>query len=632
MRELSFILSLKNKLSGPLGQAGKSVDSFANRTRGALGRLTGGVAGLWATTKTLTSILKPASDVKSALDELGTRNVGADALEQLRRQAGQFSTDFGVSATDFIGSVTAIRSAIQGLRDDELPGMANAVNTLAVAMKASGADAASYISDLSSTFTTEAAQMGNVAFAEAFASKTAWLVKNTGQDMAKIRELLKGAKGVGGSYGIDANEQLAVLGNLGAAMGNEAGGVYEAFVKNARAGARELGMSFTDAQGQLLAFPDILDRLQSKYGQSITGNVRLQEKLNKAFGKGASALIRTWGSSDKLRKNIQALQGTQGLAGAKDMAARLSDIWARMGQSGERIRNAFGAALLPVFEPLMAKVVSLAGGFARWLEMFPNITRWLGYVATAFMVLTGLASMLAIASGVKLVVGVLGLGKALVLITGPLKLFNAALLLTGKAFMFLFSPVGLVIFIIAAVGVAVWQLVKHWDTLKEALMNTAAFQAVAAAFGWVADVVAEVWQSVTAGWDSVVGYFASRSPLEVFSDFAQAITGVFTGLWDYLKSSFGQTWNWIASRLNKIPGVSIDLKEMVSPVSDVPAPPRVGPLPGMEPPQFERGGAIAAVTHQTQNRQGTRIGQVNIYPQDQETFDALLESRELAAP
>lgn len=76
MKELQFILSLKNQLTAPLGRAGKSVDTFVTQSGQALKRLSGGGLGLWATARSMTSVLKPASDIKSALDELSTRNVG----------------------------------------------------------------------------------------------------------------------------------------------------------------------------------------------------------------------------------------------------------------------------------------------------------------------------------------------------------------------------------------------------------------------------------------------------------------------------------------------------------------------------------------------------------------------------
>lgn len=82
MKELTFALNLKNNLSSPLGKAQASIESFSTGAGAAIKRLAGGAAGIWATTKSLTGLLRPASDVQSALDELSTRNVSEDALKK----------------------------------------------------------------------------------------------------------------------------------------------------------------------------------------------------------------------------------------------------------------------------------------------------------------------------------------------------------------------------------------------------------------------------------------------------------------------------------------------------------------------------------------------------------------------
>lgn len=49
-------------------------------------------------------------------------------------------------------------------------------------------------------------------------------------------------------------------------------------------------MSFVDATGKMLPMGDILQKLQSKYGQSIEGNVKAQQALDAAFGGGADVI------------------------------------------------------------------------------------------------------------------------------------------------------------------------------------------------------------------------------------------------------------------------------------------------------------------------------------------------------
>ena len=643
MKELSFALNLKNRLSAPLGQAQQSVDKFSRATSAALKRIGGGAIGLWGTAKALSGLLLPANEVQSALDMLSTRNVGGDALKAIRQEAAQFSTEFGVSAVGFIDSVTEIRSVLGGLSDAELPRVARATNTLAAALKTTANDAAGYIGALASQFTSDVERMGNVAFAENIASKTAWLVQNTGQDMARIQALLQGAKGTGTGYGIGIDEQFAVLGNLGNSLGSNAGGVYDAFLKNAKSGAKALGVSFTDAQGQLLTFPDILDRLQAKYGDTVAGNIPLQEKLNKAFGKGSAALIRSWGTADKLRKQIKALAGTQGLGGAKTMAEKVADTWDKLDQSGNRIKNAFGGALLPVFDPVINKVTQLASGFARWLEMFPNITRWLGYLVIGIAALTAITSVLALVSGVKTVAALLGMGKAfsklnlsllptrigllalgvqakafmlwsglckvatlawgaaLGVATVAMKVYGAATIFAGAAMQFLMSPVTLVVLAIAALAAGIWYAVSHWDELKAAIMDSAPFQFIS----------------------GVLDTFGTMAGVAV-----DKVKGVFTGLWAWLKGTTMSAINWMVGKLNKIPGVNIDAVGGDAEIE----PPKLPPVAGLTAPQFDQGGAGKAMGGSIAKTDNSKtIGQVNVYPQNRETFDSLIESRELYA-
>lgn len=642
MKELAFILSLRDKLSAPLGKAGQAVDNFANRSVASIKRLGAGFIGLWAAAKSIVGLIKPADTIESALNELSTRNVSGEALESLRKQAAKFSTDFGVSAAEFIGSVTAIRSSLYGLSDSEIPRAALAVNTLAVAMKSDSEQAAGYIADLAAQFTDDVDRMGRVHFAESFASKTAWLVRNTGQDMAKIQALLSGAKGTGTSYGVGADEQLAVLGNLGGALGSQAGGVYEAFLKNAQTGARALGMSFVDAQGKLLAFPDILDKLQHRYGDSVNGNIRLQEKLNKAFGKGAAALIKTWGNADKLRKNIKELQGTQGLSGVKAMAEKLSDSWDRLGQGGERIINAIGAALMPGFTPLIDQAIEFTARLGRWLEMFPNIARWIGYITVAILALGATAAVLTALAGL------------FSLISSPILFIIAALAVLAwavydqyKYWRWAFGEIGKDLQAFWAEVVAVWgnvvaffsglwgTLQQGWDTVINYFSTRSPLEVFRDYIALINGAMDYLWNAIKQGWNAVIGYFSTRSPLEVFTDFADAITGVFESLWNYLTASFGKTYNWIVSKLNKIPGVNIELKEIApdGPLQiEAPVAPVISAPAGVTPPRIEAGGIAKTITTNNRAERATYVGEVNILPQNQETFDSLMESRELAAP
>lgn len=693
MKELAFLLSLKNNLSAPLGKAQKSVESFARKSGDAFRQVATGAAGLWGVVQGVKGLLSPANDVQQALNELSTRNVGADSLDKMYRSAQRFSTAYGKSAAEFIASGTIIKSELAGLADSELPRAAVAINTLAVASKSSAEQAAGYMSEMANNYRSTVRAMGNVPFAEMMASKGAYMVKNFGTSLDEIRELVKSSKGTGTQYGAGMDEQLAVLGMLSKTQGTEAGGIYDSFLKSAVEGGKQLGMSFTDAQGKLLQFPDILQKLQARFGDTIEGNVKAQATLNKAFGEGAQALTAAWGQADALRKHMRDMGNTQGLDRATEMAAKMANIWERVDKVWERVRVAIGMRLIPAIQPMIDYAINAGTQFAKWLDMFPNIARWIGYITLGTLGLGAAGAAANIVVGVSKFVwmGLTGIWKAatiaaralwwvinlkaralqiariaaiaysatmrvlrvtLLAITMAWRVSTAAALLQraglmatatamrayGMATMFaavgtqiLMSPITLVIAAVAALAAGVWYAVQHWDELKAALMNTQAFQWVMQIAAAVGSIFGEVWRLIKVGWESVVAFFGGMSPVAAFTGFVDAIGNVFSGLWDWLMQSFGKTWNWIVSKLNMIPGVDIDLKPVADAVLDVSG--LAGPA-GLNAPQLERGGIARSMTSGAQSKvtdNSRKIGQVNIYPQNAETFDALMESRELAA-
>lgn len=693
MKELAFLLSLKNNLSAPLGKAQKSVESFARKSGDAFRQVATGAAGLWGVVQGVKGLLSPANDVQQALNELSTRNVGADSLDKMYRSAQRFSTAYGKSAAEFIASGTIIKSELAGLADSELPRAAVAINTLAVASKSSAEQAAGYMSEMANNYRSTVRAMGNVPFAEMMASKGAYMVKNFGSSLDELRELVKSSKGTGTQYGAGMDEQLAVLGMLSKTQGTEAGGIYDSFLKSAVEGGKQLGMSFTDAQGKLLQFPDILQKLQARFGDTIEGNVKAQATLNKAFGEGAQALTAAWGQADALRKHMRDMGNTQGLDRATEMAAKMANIWERVDKVWERVRVAIGMRLIPAIQPMIDYAINAGTQFAKWLDMFPNIARWIGYITLGTLGLGAAGAAANIVVGVSKFVwmGLTGIWKAatiaaralwwvinlkaralqiariaaiaysatmrvlrvtLLAITMAWRVSTATALLQraglmataiamrayGMATMFaavgtqiLMSPITLVIAAVAALAAGVWYAVQHWDELKAALMNTQAFQWVMQIAAAVGSIFGEVWRLIKVGWESVVAFFGGMSPVAAFTGFVDAIGNVFSGLWDWLMQSFGKTWNWIVSKLNMIPGVDIDLKPVADAVPDVSE--LAGPA-GLNAPQLERGGIARSMTSGAQSKvtdNSRKIGQVNIYPQNAETFDALMESRELAA-
>lgn len=632
MSHLDFTLSLVDKLTRPLKTAQSTLTGFAEKSQASFARIGIGTAAIWGVAQSIAGVVGPAYQMNAALAEVGSKGVAEDTLNRLSSAAIKFSMRYGKEAVDVVRSSYAMKGAMAGLADMDLPRVTIAANTLAAGVKASGEEAGEYIGAMASRFNAELSSLGHVRFAEELAGKTAYMVQNFGVKMQTMQELIKGTKNAGADFGISMDEQFAVLGSLSRTLGTEASGIYEQFLRSAPTAAKKLGMSFVDATGRMLPMGDILQKLQDKYGQSIEGNVRAQQALDAAFGGGADVIKKLYGQQNNLNRSIAELGRNDGMKRAQEMAEKMAAPWERITSAFFAMRVALGNTLIPILTPLMNRVADVGAKFARWLEMFPNIARWLGYITLGVLsfglagaatnivmgvfgfTMTGIAVIAKALGGAwKILLWTLNLlrpsllttriglaalwiqAKLLAFWTGVcrvalfawnavlkagavvMRVWGAATMFAGVAMQILTSPITLIIAGLALLALGVWYVVSHWEELITAIMNTAAFAWVMDVAGQVGQVFASVWQSITEGWAAVVNFFAGLSPVAAFDGFAAAISGVFNKLFDVLKNTFATTYNWIVEKLNKIPGVNIDLKSVTS--SAVTAPPNLNAQP-----------------------------------------------------
>ena len=214
MRHLDFTLSLIDKLTRPLKTAQSSLTGFAEKSQASFTKIGIGTAAIWAVARSIEGAVGPAYEMNAALAAVGTKGVGEDELNKLSSSALRFSMRYGQSALDVVNSSSAIKGAMVGLADQDLPRVTVAANTLAAGVKACGEEAGEYIGAMASQFNRELSRLGPVAFAEQLAGKTAYMVQNFGVKMTTMQELLEGTKNAGADFGISMEEQFAVLGSL----------------------------------------------------------------------------------------------------------------------------------------------------------------------------------------------------------------------------------------------------------------------------------------------------------------------------------------------------------------------------------------------------------------------------------
>lgn len=654
MKQLDFTLSLIDKLSRPLKQAQSSVTGFAEKSKAAFMQIGGGVLALAGTGMAIRGALSPAIEMYDALNDAASKGIDDQALKAVQRDALRFSTTYGASAVEFVQSTESINSAIAGLTGNELPKVTKVANTLAFALKSTAAETAEFMGQMFGNFSADAERLGKVQFAEQLAGKMVYMRKVFGTEMGTIKDLMEGARGVGTNYGVGLDEQLAVLGQLNRTLGTEASSAYEGFMTGAVEGAKKLGLSFTDATGKMLSMPEMLIKLQGKYGKSLEGNLKAQAELDAAFGDSSAVVKHLYGNVALLQRNITELGGSDGLKRTQEMASKLVKPWDRFVQILKAIQTVIGLTLIPVLYPVLNRLADMGQTFARWMQLFPNIARVIGYAAMALLGFAAVGAVANIVMGVSkfIMMGWKGVWKLLTTVTkidtawtwlntkaklawanvmkslrGILLALRMQAIMTGTAINFMSWPVLLVIGAIALLAVGCWLLIKHWDTVKAAVMETSAFQACARVVAWLAGVFSTAWQFISEGWNSFIALLTGFSPSQALSGLASGIVSMFDNVWQSVKGGFLKSWNWIVEKLNKIPGVDISMaNETSSPPLTVNNLSTGGELKGID-----KGGISKSVSNNSRSvtDNSRKINTVNIYPKEMITPGQLMEFQEL---
>lgn len=591
LEKLFFSIDLLDGVTGPVGKMQSKLDGLAGYAKKTFQQIGYGAAGVWAAGKSMDYMLTPARQMNKALMEVASLDVEPKALKSLNRESLAFSIQFGESATAVASSAYDIQSSIAGLNGNELSKFTVASNVLAKATKADAATITSYVGTMYGIFKNQANAMGKAQWVEQLTGQTATAVqmfKTTGQEMSSAFTAL-GANAT--SAGIKAAEQMAVLGTLQATMsGSEAGTKYKSFISGIGNAQKALGLQFTDSKGNMLGMMDILGKLKGKFGDTL--DVAESDALKKAFGSDeAVSLIKLlMADTDGLAVSMAQLGKVQGMDKATQMARTMVDPFDRAGAGVTALVTVIGQALLPTVNPLVDGFTDITATMVRWSEMFPNLTRYVGYGIAAILGFGAVLGLASIASGVarlsmfglNMVIGPLSwtLGavrKAWALYTGAQWLANAAL--------WGFPGTWVVIALVALVA-AVGAVIYWWDDLKKAFLDSSWGQAI---MGVV---------------EQVIGWF----------------------------QSLGKVWDWVVDKISAIPGFGGgNIKATASGGIEAPA-----MLDGPRSASVPAGGVTQsisnAVTKNSSNSNSRSVGQVNIYTSkdmDAQSMDELLY---MAAP
>jgi len=410
---LMFTVGLIDQITKPIAKISHAFNGLAaDYQRGTL-QMASGIGGIAASALGIHQALMPAIEMDRALGEVKSLGVRESALKSLAGTSYDFALQYGKSATDFVRSSYDIQSAIAGLNDADLSRFTLASNVLAVATKADAATITSYMGTMYGIFKNDALAMGQGNWVEQVTGMTATAVQAFKTTGAQMSAAFTGIGAEATSARVAMNEQMAILGTLQATMGgSESGTKYKAFLAGVGKAQDALGLKFTDSNNRLLPMVDILNRIRGKYGDVL--DVTESDALARAFGsQEAVATIKLLlADVNGLADSINMLGKVTGMEQAEQMAAAMTDQTERLTQSWYVVRAAFGSAILPAVNGFMGKIADMGKDVIWFTQMFPNLTKLLGYTALA------VAWLVAAFGALTVVVGIFNiLASPIVLVT-----------------------------------------------------------------------------------------------------------------------------------------------------------------------------------------------------------------------
>lgn len=589
---LSVVLGMNDGLTSNLSSVTSSVTDSTKKLNDAFGTvqkagaaLTGVGAGIIGAGL---ATVKSTFDTQDALGELSS--LGVTDLKAVESAAKSFSDTWaGTTKSDFITAAYDIKSGIASLTDEGVAQFTELAALTGKATKSTTEEMGSLFATGYGIYKSSYEDMSDLEFGEMFSAGISTAVKNyktAGSEMASSISAL-GATATNNNVPLE--EQLAILGQLQTTMsGSEAATKYKSFLNQAASAGEKLGLTFTDANNNLMSTPQILEQLKSKYGDTIDAVEKQQ--LKEAFGTDeAVAMI------DLLYGDIDGLSG--GIDSMADSMKRGTDVTQEMAEAinntpaqkfevlKQQIHNnveELGNGLLPAVNNTLDKVSGLIQKGSEWISNNQETVQTIMNVAMKLgIVLVVLGT----------VIGVVGtVGKAIMSAKTAITTMKTAWTVLSGAFAA--SPVGwVVIGIVALVAafVLLWNkseafrnfwiglfenvkgaVTQAWSTLQPALENLGqnlmklyeAAKPILEIIGVIAGAIGTVFVGTFVG--AIQGVLAALTPLtnalsslvsfatNVVSAIVALFRGDFSGACDFASAAVDDLKNFFINGFNAI--------------------------------------------------------------------------------
>lgn len=318
----------------------------------------------------------------------------------------------------------------------------------------------------------------------------------------------------------------------------------------------DLGISIRDAGGKVRAPNEIFVELSDRFSSMEDGAAKTARATD-IFGKSGANLLPLLNGGSKSLKDMGDEAERLGFVMSAETAKaceQFNDNLKKVTDSSKGAMFQLGIALIPILDSLAQKITAVIAKVTQWVKENQDLVKTIASVlikVSAFLVVVGTASVVigavtfafgkfaAVWRGVKIAIAA---GKALFAATSKSMLLfrrqHAALVVWQKlaaAAQWLFNsalfacPVVWIVAAVAAIGAAVYLLIKHWDK--------------------VSAFFAKLWEGVksvfSATWEWIKTMFLNYTPHGLIIKHWDSISAWFSRLWDGVKTAFSAAWEWI---------------------------------------------------------------------------------------
>lgn len=413
-------------------------------------------------------------------------------------------------------------------------------------------------------------------------------------NLGQLSEGLKYGIPVAQKYGVSLEQLSTVIGQLNSAglQGSMAGTSFSSMMAQMNKASGQLGFKVAYDPSGGMDVIGTLANIQAKYGDISKLSPKMQMAFDQAFGQeGGRSVVLLSSSLKQLQGNFSEVSNSMGTS--EEMAKRMSNTYSnsiarlnnvteaykiKTGEATNKIKGAFAgvsATILEAFSPVLdskigtglSYIVSGAGLAGHSLLSMGgaalNTTAQLATVMAMAEKAGGFGKLFSNSFGMVknassllmtplkgLGKGFISLGKGIITALPSMFAWIASVWSAAIAHLAAFWPIYAIIAAVAAIGVAVFLVIKHWDKLKAFFVKL--WGGIKAGFvkfkNWISNILDNKWIqgilviffpligipiAIIKNWDKIKAFFAKLwgGVKATFAKFKDFVGGLFSNKW-----------------------------------------------------------------------------------------------------